>query len=429
MEPFQVFEQNILEMLNHLYDPVYRPPESLWQGLGISRESGLQALREAILSGIEDLKPAEQVPLTTRAWRIYGMLRHRYVEDLPQELTAEKLGITARHLRRNLGEAVRALSLTLWEKSGRELRAAAGENPILTEMAAQQVQGTENLQSTNKLPGDSQSAAQPGNVSVSWPEQLVRELEALEETAPGSVSNVAETISSVHRLARHLTSQRCIRLLTEPVSPSIMAAMHPSALRQVLLSIIDQLTQKMDAGEIRLSVDQSDGEVHIHLISTLLSAVALDIFEGTRELFSSFNIVIEAGMHENDFQITLTLLQVDRCVLVIDDNTDMAHLYRRYLAGTRYYLQHITHGEKAFEAIQLYQPDLVVLDVMLPDIDGWDLLTRLYENPDTRSLPVVICSVMREIELAQALGARFFLTKPVQRRDFIQALDTVLQSA
>ena len=66
---------------------------------------------------------------------------------------------------------------------------------------------------------------------------------------------------------------------------------------------------------------------------------------------------------------------------------------------------------------------------MLPDIDGWDLLTRLHENPDTRPLPVLICSVMREKELARALGARYFLSKPVQRQDFIVALDTVLKPA
>ncbi|HEX9028617.1 MAG TPA: response regulator, partial [Anaerolineales bacterium] len=390
----------------------------------VSRESGIQALREAILAGIEDMKPAAQVPLTTRAWRIYGMLRFRYVEDLPQEVTAEKLGITSRHLRRNFSEAIHALALTMWEKSGGTLLEEAGSriepagNPNSTESASDQ---------------PTSSGADDGiDVEVRWHEQLVRELEALEETAAGAVSNVSETVNSVLRLACHLTKKRGIDLVAEPISPRLMAAIHPSALRQILISVIDQMSRQIGAGEIQISANAQNGAegLNICLSGASLSAMgSLIDFEPVREMLASFNIGIQVNLQESRMQIILSMLQVDRCVLAIDDNMDMAHLFRRYLAGTRYYLQHVNRGEKAFEAINLYHPDLVVLDVMLPDIDGWDLLTRLHENPTTRLLPVMVCSVMREKELAQALGARYFLTKPVQRQDFIQALDTVLQTA
>jgi len=61
----------------------------------------------------------------------------------------------------------------------------------------------------------------------------------------------------------------------------------------------------------------------------------------------------------------------------------------------------------------------------LPDIDGWELLTNLREHPATRSLPVIVCSVVREEELALALGAARYVPKPVRRQEFIQALDQV----
>lgn len=424
MEFLEAFEQHLLEMLNHLYDPVYRPPEELWRTVNISRESGIQALRDAILAGIEDLKPSAQVPLTTRAWRIYGMLRYRYVEALPQEVTAEKLGITSRHLRRNFSEAIHALALTMWEKSGGTSSVGTGSpvrpvvNPVSTENISVQ---------------DATLAAEGGTENeVRWHEQLVRELEALEETAAGAVSNVSETVNSVLRLASLLMKQRGIDLLAEHISPRLMAAIHPSALRQILISVIDQMSRQVVTGEIQISADAQIGadELTIRLSGASLSPMSGVIdFDPVSEMLASFNVGIQVDLKENSIQIDLSMLQVDRCVLVIDDNMDMAHLYRRYLAGTRYYLQHVNRGEKAFEAIELYHPDLVVLDVMLPDIDGWDLLTRLHENPTTRPLPVMICSVMREKELAQALGARYFLTKPVQRQDFIQALDTVLQTA
>ena len=74
---------------------------------------------------------------------------------------------------------------------------------------------------------------------------------------------------------------------------------------------------------------------------------------------------------------------------------------------------------------------MIVLDVMLPDpaIDGWELLAQLHEHPETRSIPVIICSVIRERQLALSLGAASYLPKPVRRKDFIEALDGVVRRA
>lgn len=63
---------------------------------------------------------------------------------------------------------------------------------------------------------------------------------------------------------------------------------------------------------------------------------------------------------------------------------------------------------------------------MLPDTDGWKLLSELRESPKTRDTPIIICSVIREEKLALALGATLYLPKPVQRLEFTQALDRVL---
>ena len=166
--------------------------------------------------------------------------------------------------------------------------------------------------------------------------------------------------------------------------------------------------------------------MHITITAAHRSAAALGVFEPVAELLASFGIAAQLGLHAGAFQMTSLCCRWTGCVLAVDDNPDMAHLYRRYLAGTRYYLQHVNLGAKALAAVDLYHPDVVVLDVMLPDIDGWDLLTRLHEHPATRTLPVVICSVMPEQQLAHALGARHFLAKPVPRPAFIAALDAVL---
>jgi CheY-like chemotaxis protein len=116
-------------------------------------------------------------------------------------------------------------------------------------------------------------------------------------------------------------------------------------------------------------------------------------------------------------------------VLVVDDNTDLERLYQRFTADTSFRLVLSARGQGVMEMIQTDRPDVIVLDVMLPDIDGWDLLVNLHEHPDTRAIPVVVHSVIREEELALALGAKVYLPKPARRREFIDALERALNRA
>lgn len=116
-------------------------------------------------------------------------------------------------------------------------------------------------------------------------------------------------------------------------------------------------------------------------------------------------------------------------MLVVDDNHDLVHFYRRYTERTRYAISHVGLGQQVFERLAEINPDIVVLDVMLPDIDGWEVLTRLHENSATSALPVIVCSVIRQKELAIALGATAYLPKPVRRQEFLLALDDAMRQA
>jgi CheY-like chemotaxis protein len=96
------------------------------------------------------------------------------------------------------------------------------------------------------------------------------------------------------------------------------------------------------------------------------------------------------------------------------------------VAGSRYEIVHLPTGNALFEAIAETRPALIVLDVLLPDADGWELLTYLHEHPATRTIPIVVASVVRGEELALALGAAAYLPKPVRRQPFMQLLDHFL---
>jgi CheY-like chemotaxis protein len=70
-----------------------------------------------------------------------------------------------------------------------------------------------------------------------------------------------------------------------------------------------------------------------------------------------------------------------------------------------------------------------VLDVMLADMDGWELLASLTNHPQASSIPVIVCSVVRGEDLAPALGAVSYLPKPVRPLQFIEALDQAVNQA
>jgi hypothetical protein len=72
------------------------------------------------------------------------------------------------------------------------------------------------------------------------------------------------------------------------------------------------------------------------------------------------------------------------------------------------------------------QPDVITLDVMMPNMDGWQVLRALAQNPATAKIPVVVCSVLREPEVALSLGARAYLKKPIDPLMLVETLARLL---
>jgi CheY-like chemotaxis protein len=79
--------------------------------------------------------------------------------------------------------------------------------------------------------------------------------------------------------------------------------------------------------------------------------------------------------------------------------------------------------EQALLLAEAESPEIIVLDVMLPDTDGWELLGRLRAHPLTRQTPVIVCTILPQEQLALALGAAAFLSKPISRPALLAALD------
>jgi len=112
-------------------------------------------------------------------------------------------------------------------------------------------------------------------------------------------------------------------------------------------------------------------------------------------------------------------------VLVVDDDPKSAGLLRIYLSEAGYTVDIARDGEEGLEKIKHRPPDVVVLDVLLPNMDGWALLTQLREDAHTRQIPVVIVSIADEKPKGLALGATEYFVKPVHKEQLLHAFEAL----
>jgi signal transduction histidine kinase/DNA-binding response OmpR family regulator len=112
-------------------------------------------------------------------------------------------------------------------------------------------------------------------------------------------------------------------------------------------------------------------------------------------------------------------------VLVVEDDAKARELFTHYLSEAGYAVAHAVDGEQALQMAQDLMPYAIVLDVILPKKDGWDVLTRLKSQPATQDIPVVIVSITEDRELGFSLGAVEYLVKPIKRDRLIEVLKNV----
>jgi CheY-like chemotaxis protein len=106
-------------------------------------------------------------------------------------------------------------------------------------------------------------------------------------------------------------------------------------------------------------------------------------------------------------------------ILVVDDNKITTKLLRRYLEANGYEATEAYDGIDCLEKVELRAPDAIVLDVMMPRMDGYEAVKRLKENESTRHIPVVIVTALNDV--ANQLksidaGADDFLSKPIEEK-------------
>jgi signal transduction histidine kinase/ActR/RegA family two-component response regulator len=113
---------------------------------------------------------------------------------------------------------------------------------------------------------------------------------------------------------------------------------------------------------------------------------------------------------------------LDPAVVVIDDDRASLDLMSAYLAGHGVRVVRARDGKEGLDAVRRLQPVVTVLDILLPGIDGWEVLEELRADPETQALPVIVASIVDERSCGLAAGAADYLVKPVGREELLGAL-------
>ncbi len=109
-------------------------------------------------------------------------------------------------------------------------------------------------------------------------------------------------------------------------------------------------------------------------------------------------------------------------VLVVEDDPPAAELLARQLDRAGFRAEIVSNGSEAVAKAHALQPAAITLDILLPDLDGWEVLNRLKNDEGTSAIPVIVISVVDNPELGFALGALDYFVKPVAARDLVSRL-------
>ncbi|HKG57637.1 MAG TPA: response regulator [Candidatus Limnocylindrales bacterium] len=275
-------------------------------------------------------------------------------------------------------------------------------------------------------------------------------------------SAVGESINGL----RPLAERKHIRLDAAPVELQLVA--DRGRFRQILYNLLSNaIKYTPDGGTVRVEAAATDGNVRVSVVDTGVGIAPGDqaaVFEEFRQVGdpserqpgtglglaltkrlaeahggrvelesargtgSRFTVVLPGGGQRSraatDGHAPLRR-DVDAVgdVLVVEDDVSAVRLLREYLEPAGYSVRVAPDAEAGLAMAAARKPAAIVLDVLLPGMDGWETLRRLKADAALRDVPVIIVTVVDEREIGLALGAADYLVKPIQRPALLETLE------
>lgn len=116
-------------------------------------------------------------------------------------------------------------------------------------------------------------------------------------------------------------------------------------------------------------------------------------------------------------------------ILVIEDQDSLLKLESILLTAKGFEVKAVADGQGALDALNEEFPDLVLLDIMLPDLDGFEICRRIKEDPENRHVPVIIVTAKKtreDMDLGKKVGADAYITKPFKSAMLIESIQRLL---
>jgi CheY-like chemotaxis protein len=389
LEPDDLSEQT-REVLAHFYDYAYlmgHPLVARYRCVGEDATLAVQRVRKLLLGAIEQLRPTAEVPQDDAAWRPYAALYQRYILGKDTAELESELSLGRRQLQREQRRGLRAVAATLSHQ----------EPPSAT------------------VPSDG-----------ARDDALLTEIDRT--SSHRQVFDAGEHLERALVLARAIADTHHVSVSLEPPDQGMLVVGNPVVFRQALLSALSAMVRSETPSSITISLERSPKSVSAVLRATLdpeRNRTQLDQLPDTlMALVASLNGTLLQDTVGGCWQLGLRLPSSDwvPVVAVVEDNKDLVSLLSRYMASHGYRLVDAGPSNSACERIGTIVPDAIVLDVMMSDVDGWEVLQRIRSHPRLGGIPVAVCSVLDEPELARCLGASAYLRKPIRPVQFLECV-------
>jgi CheY-like chemotaxis protein len=403
--PPEAFVEEVRAALDHIYDYAFLHNHPLtWRLCADGSADGVtraQRVRALLLDSIEQLRPEQRLP--GDEMRAYAILTYRCIDGMSMDEIAGKLGLSRRQVYREYAKGVEAIAYLVWD-------ALPVEPPAKTEAASSP------LGDPTRLSAAAEEVTRLTSKLLLEPVDLVAMLRSVADLLAPRIQTTGVTLRV-----------QCSELGAPSAAPLVVA--DRALLRQALLNLLSYaLDQAISGGHVAVSCSLQEGDVAIHLSTRCRDLQGATRREGVglavaHKLIEAMGGQASVCLAEGEWCCSLRLPVARRdTVLVIDDNADLTALFQRYAAGHSLNVVGATSGPQALELVRDLQPQLIILDLMLSSMDGWEILEQLRRTAETQSTPIVICSVLNEPDLAFSLGASDYVTKPISQATLVDVL-------
>jgi CheY-like chemotaxis protein len=404
----KTFARWVHDACSHLYDSHYLQNHPLGSLLtpAYAESNGFQRsqlLRRILLDAIQSLRPQPKTPAQSQDWRLYSLLELRYLERLSPKEAMQQLSLSKSQFFRDQAQALELVTDLLWRQvhaPEEAIRAMQGQRSPVVNIGAVDVEDAD---------------AQVAFPETTW--HLIHLAELLEDLLPivQPLADRHRTVVEVHSLY-DLPPVRSDRVMLRQVLLNVLTyAITSTTTQKVVVHGASELSQTMLSFHFGLDTEKdTTGE------STSAQGSRLTLAAQIME--SLGGVLSEQRQLEAQTIILRWSATRQKTLLMIDDNQGLVELFRRYLTGEPWQIIWAKSGGEARQALDRMIPSAILLDIMMPEEDGWEILLELQQHPVARQVPILICSVVNEPLLAESLGAAGYLTKPVSQEALLAAL-------